>query len=117
MHGDAGNDIIISEAGADTLWGGADADRFAFKTINSTYESDTIMDFQDGLDTITLERLGITSYASTGANGTVYAYDQPDDNVLIRGYTATGQTMTVLLIDSTHTLDASDFSSADFLFA
>ena len=117
IHGDAGADTLIGEAGADTLWGGADADRFAFKGVGATMGMDTIMDFQDGLDLMIFEKLGITSYSSSGANGTVYAYDRSDGNVLISGHGSAGQLVSVLVMDPTQTLDATDFSRADFLFA
>ena len=79
--------------------------------------TDTIMDFQDGLDLMIFEKVGITSYSNSHANGTVYAYNRADGNVLIQGHGSSGQVISVLVMDPTRTLDALDFSRADFIFA
>ena len=115
LHGDAGADTLIGDSGADRLWGGADADRFVFKGYG--VDQDTVMDFQDGLDRFVFEGNGVKSYSSSGAVGTVFAYDQPDGNVLIRGLDGTGNEISVLVEDPYGTLQASDFTSTDFLFA
>ena len=85
IRGDAGRDTILGEAGSDSLWGGADADRFAFKGTPALTGQDMVMDFQDGLDVLIFENLGIKKYANTGAAGTAYAYDQSSGDVLIKG--------------------------------
>ena len=74
------------------------------------------MDFQDGIDLMIFEKLGISSYSGSGANGTVYASDRSDGNVLISGTVPTASRFRCLSW-TLHTLDAADFSSADFLFA
>lgn len=75
------------------------------------------MDFQDGVDILVLEKIGIRQYSSSGAAGTVYAYDDPTGGVLIKGYDAAGKVFSVLVDDPANSLSASNFSSADFLFA
>ena len=75
------------------------------------------MDFQDGLDRFVFEKNGVKSYSSSGAVGTVFAYDQADGDVLIRGLDGTGNQISVLVDDPYDSLEASDFTSTDFLFA
>jgi Ca2+-binding RTX toxin-like protein len=55
LDGGTGNDVLHGGAGNDLLIGGAGADRFAFSGSNGT---DTIADFQHGLDTIQLSGYG-----------------------------------------------------------
>ena len=62
IEGGAGNDILVDGGGADTLIGGQGADVFIFDDDDAT---DTILDFQPGLDRIDLSRIPL-----------VYAPDQ-----------------------------------------
>ena len=75
------------------------------------------MDFEDDIDRFVFEGNGIKSYSSSGANGTVFAYDQPDGNVLIRGLDGIGNEISILVEDQYNSLQVSDFSSTDFWFA
>lgn len=75
------------------------------------------MDFQDGVDFLVIEKLGIKQYSSSGAAGTVYAYDITGGDVLVKGYDSSGQAFSVLVDDPNGTLSASNFASGDFLFA
>jgi Ca2+-binding RTX toxin-like protein len=117
IRGDAGNDTLIGDAGADTLWGGADNDRFVFKGLGAIDGVDHVKDFQDGADLLVFEKLGIRQYSPSGSNGTVYAYDDPSGDVLIKGHTISGDEVTVVVEDPLHNLSASNFNAADFVFA
>ena len=55
LDGGDGNDVLHGGAGNDLLIGGAGADRFAFSGSNGT---DTIADFQHGLDAIEISGYG-----------------------------------------------------------
>jgi Ca2+-binding RTX toxin-like protein len=116
IHGGAGDDIIIGELGADKLWGDAGADRFVFKGAGALDGGDTIMDFQDGLDRISIEKLGVTKYADGGAPGTAFAHDLADGDVSIHVVFSAGAKFDITIADPGHTLTAANFSAADFLF-
>jgi Ca2+-binding RTX toxin-like protein len=61
IFGDGGNDRIDGGRGNDVLRGGANSDTFVFQWAGG---SDTILDFQDGLDRIDFSNLTtVTSYA------------------------------------------------------
>ena len=62
IYGRAGTDTLDGGTGNDTLSGGADADTFVFA---DGYGADTILDFEDGTDTIDL----------TGVSGVSSAVD------------------------------------------
>lgn len=51
LNGGAGDDIVVDGSGSDTLTGGAGADRFVFDYDG---ETDTITDFQAGVDALDL---------------------------------------------------------------
>ena len=55
LDGGAGNDMLHGSQGNDVLIGGAGSDRFAFSGPNGT---DTIADFQQGLDKIVITGYG-----------------------------------------------------------
>ena len=55
LDGGDGNDVLHGGSGNDLLIGGAGADRFAFSGSNGT---DTIADFQHGLDAIDISGYG-----------------------------------------------------------
>lgn len=75
------------------------------------------MDYQDGLDRIVLEKLGITRYANTGGPGTVYAYDDPSGDVILKAQDSAGHAFQIVVDDPNGTLSAANFSAADFTFA
>jgi Ca2+-binding RTX toxin-like protein len=86
IFGDGGNDRIDGGRGNDVLRGGANSDTFVFQWAGG---SDTILDFQDGLDRIDFSNLTtVTSYADldiTALNATSYAigyFDGVDDVTL-----------------------------------
>lgn len=62
LRGEAGDDILVDGAGADTLHGGTGADVFILRADGAT---DTIADFQPGVDRLDLGDLG-RFYTSTG---------------------------------------------------
>ena len=59
LFGGAGSDRLIGGAGKDLLTGGADDDVFVFNAVadSTTKASDTIADFQDGIDKIDLSAI------------------------------------------------------------
>lgn len=63
INGTAGDDVIQGGLGADTLTGGAGADRFVYTSLRDG--TDTITDFQSGVDVIDLsavmQSLGVSS--------------------------------------------------------
>ncbi len=59
----------------------------------------------------------MTRYSSSGANGTVFAYDTTGGDVLIKGNDSVGRVFSILVDDPIGTLSAAQFSKADFLFA
>ena len=77
LLGGAGNDTLIGDKGADllnggrgndTLTGGAGADKFVFSTLSGT---DTITDFEIGVDVIDLSRLkDVTTFEQVRASMT-----------------------------------------------
>jgi serralysin len=75
LLGGAGNDTLNGMAGNDVLWGEAGADTFVFSLGAGT---DTIGDFQRGVDRIDLRAFGFTSFAAVqsffnqvGTNGAI----------------------------------------------
>ncbi len=70
LLGDLGNDTLLGDLGNDTLIGGDGSDRFV---LFPTFGSDTILDFQDGLDLLALDG-GLTFNAlsiTQGSNATL----------------------------------------------
>lgn len=65
LTGGGGGDLLNGWAGNDTLTGGAGADTFHFIPWDGT---DTITDFQIGLDKLNLVAFGFTSLAQLTAN-------------------------------------------------
>nr|WP_281423054.1 M10 family metallopeptidase C-terminal domain-containing protein [Sphingomonas colocasiae] len=96
LAGGNGNDIIFGGGGADTLTGGAGADIFAYALASDStaLASDTIADFQSGVDRIDLSRLAPTS-VSIAASG---------NGSIVRAQTAGGE----LVIRTTGTVANSD---------
>ncbi|WQP05267.1 calcium-binding protein (plasmid) [Sinorhizobium meliloti] len=117
LRGDAGRDVLSGDAGSDILWGGSDSDRFVFKGLGALSGQDTVMDFQDGLDLLAIETLGVKQYSNSGAAGTIYAYDATGGDVLVKGYNSAGNAFSILVDDPNGSLTAANFSRADFVFA
>ncbi len=57
LDGKGGNDTLLGRQGNDTMTGGAGADKFRY--TESTFDHDTITDFEDGLDKIDLTGSGL----------------------------------------------------------
>jgi Ca2+-binding RTX toxin-like protein len=94
-----GMDTLNGREGSDYLFGGADADTFRFDVSNLGV--DTITDWQDGVDKISIGALVETSFAGLTFEG------QGTTRVVIRGLNGTG----AIAVESTvvFTLDAGDF--------
>lgn len=75
LSGGHGRDIIVGGVGNDTLFGGAGADKFIFESGSGT---DTIRDFERGVDKVDLSAFGLTyaqlqtMFVQNGANGEVH---------------------------------------------
>lgn len=82
LSGGNGRDTVDGGTGSDTLYGGAGADRFVFQQGDGV---DSLRDFQNGLDRISLEGAG--SYGAltfiTASNGTWVDYG--NGQVLLNG--------------------------------
>lgn len=103
LQGREGSDTIEGGAGNDILEGGTGADVFAFHQGDGT---DTVLDYQDGVDRLDLSSLGIgfgdLRIVDSGANALVF-YDEADP--ADRG----------LIVVTGHS--ASDMDSSDFVFS
>ena len=102
LNGQAGSDTLSGGTGNDLLEGGADADVFKFNAGDGT---DSILDFEDGLDLIDVSSLGMTfadlRIVDSGLN-TIIFYDEAD--LSNRG----------LVVVNNH--QAADFTADDFIF-
>ena len=65
IKGGAGDDIVDGGEGRDWLFGGTGADSFVFA---ATYGTDSIHDWQDGIDNIDLTAFGFTDFATEVLN-------------------------------------------------
>ncbi len=105
LDGGAGNDVLHGGAGDDMLTGGAGADRFAFSGSNGT---DTITDFQHGLDQILITGYGsaLDSFGDLGGQITQVGADVHID----LGAKVAGAGTIVLQNTQLATISASDFA-------
>ncbi|MDO6591259.1 hypothetical protein DS901_00420 [Loktanella sp. D2R18] len=105
INGDAGADTIIGGMGADTLTGGAGADTFVFNAMSDSFvgNGDTIVDFENGSNTIDLSAFGITSAEvtlNTSSGNTTVLIDSNGDGT---------DDMAILLTGTTSVDVANDF--------
>jgi Ca2+-binding RTX toxin-like protein len=107
LDGGAGNDVLHGGAGDDTLTGGAGADHFAFSGSNGT---DTVTDFQHGLDQILITGYGsaLDSFSDLGGQITQVGADVHID----LGAKVAGAGTIVLQNTQLATISASDFAFA-----
>jgi len=105
LNGGDGNDVLHGGAGDDVLSGGAGADRFAFSGSNGT---DTITDFQHGLDQILITGYGsaLASFSDLGGQITQVGADVRID----LGAKVAGAGTIVLQNTQLATIGASDFA-------
>lgn len=69
MDGGSGNDTLIGGNGNDTLYGGSGSDFFVFNfTPNAAANTDTIADFQSGIDKIQLSKAIFTALGAAGSS-------------------------------------------------
>ena len=99
LSGSNGSDTLNGREGSDYLTGGTEADTFRFDV--TALGVDTIVDWQDGLDKISIGALVETSYAGLAIEA------QGTTRVIIRGLNGTG----AIAVESASafTLDAGDF--------
>jgi Ca2+-binding RTX toxin-like protein len=105
LNGGDGNDVLHGGGGDDVLAGGAGSDRFDFSGSNGT---DTITDFQAGLDTIRLAGYGaaLGSFADLDGHISQVGADVHVD----LGAKVAGAGMIVLQNTQLATVGAADFS-------
>ena len=99
ITGGIGADTLNGREGSDYLTGGSDGDSFRFDV--SALGVDTIVDWQDGVDKISIGALVETSFAG------LTFQDQGTTRVIIRGFNGSG----AIAVESNaaFTLDAGDF--------
>jgi Ca2+-binding RTX toxin-like protein len=100
LLGGAGADTLNGALGSDYLTGGADADTFRFSDMG--FGSDTITDWQDGID-----HISIALPLETNFTGLTFA-GQGTTQVVVRGFNGTGSAI-IVKADAAFTLDAGDF--------
>jgi Ca2+-binding RTX toxin-like protein len=105
LNGGDGNDVLHGGSGDDMLTGGAGADRFAFSGSNGT---DTITDFQAGLDTVDISGYG-AALASFGDLSGQMTQVGADVQINLGGKVA-GAGMIVLQNTQMTAISATDFS-------
>ncbi len=100
LRGGFGTDILNGGAGSDYLTGGDDADTFRFSGLS--FGADTITDWDDGVDLISIALPLETSFAGLtfSGNGTT--------SVIVRGFNGTGSAI-IVKADLAFSLDAGDF--------
>ena len=122
IYGGAGKDTLKGGLGHDVLYGDDGADRFLFDTKLSLTNSDTISDFQDGVDQIALEdsiftklkgdkNLSDNIALNAAADKNDYLIYNTDSGKLFYdadGY-GSGQAIEIALIGTGHTIDKADF--------
>ncbi|TRD14611.1 calcium-binding protein, partial [Palleronia caenipelagi] len=89
LNGNAGNDRLFGGAGNDLLNGGIGSDTFVF-ALN--YDRDTVVDFEDNIDTLRLAKLGVNNFSevqtyATQVNGDVMFDFGSGDTLTIRNIT------------------------------
>ncbi|WP_417493219.1 hypothetical protein [Maricaulis sp.] len=100
IYGRAGTDRIDGGAGTDTLSGGTDADTFIF---SDGYGADTILDFEDGTDTIDLS--GVSGMTNAAAVFNAASYDGANTVIDLGG----GDTLTINGWNYAAEMDGSEF--------
>jgi serralysin len=103
LYGQDGNDVLVGGAGNDVLVGGAGADSFRFL---SSWGSDTVSDFENGIDRIDL-RGNDLSFKELSIAAVDADKDGRVDDVVIK---ADGHSISLL------NLKASLVTAADFMF-
>ncbi|MEO1090174.1 MAG: hypothetical protein AAFX81_06055 [Pseudomonadota bacterium] len=112
--GGAGDDVVNGGPGADDVWGGTGADAFAYTNANSG--TDTIHDFELGVDRFAFAEFGFFAEPLgngvelsdvLGALSAAWLGGDPDDSLLIANTTQGLQTIAVV----------KDVSAADMLAA
>ncbi|WP_306249765.1 M10 family metallopeptidase C-terminal domain-containing protein [Parvularcula sp. IMCC14364] len=121
LTGGAGDDLLISGPGADLMTGGDGADTFVIENLHGT---DTITDFEAGIDVVDLSSMPEEVLVSDGRSGVMKIFDEiislqqvGDDTIL--AYRKSGKIQTYDLDDALiifRDTNASDLSLAeDFL--
>ncbi|WP_165356502.1 calcium-binding protein [Sphingosinicella sp. BN140058] len=118
LFGDRGNDRLYGGPDSDVLFGGSGADQFVFKGPEMASGSDTVLDFEPGVDRIRLEKSGVTRFDPNGGNGSVMAVDDADGGVYLFVTNADGAVSSIHLLRPSwnSSIQASDLSTSDFIF-
>lgn len=119
IHGGNGADTIVAGTGNDTIHGGAGNDRLTgdsgsdrFVYLNETNGTDTLLDFEDGIDIIDITAFGITqAQLDSNTDGFVTAADAMA--VLSGGDLKVNVAVgTAIIVDNFTSLAVSDFDFA-----
>ncbi len=100
LVGGGSADTLNGALGSDYLTGGLDADTFRFQDMS--FGTDTILDWEDGVDKISIALPLETSFAGLTVTG------NGSSQVVVRGFNGTGSTI-IVKADAAFTLDVSDF--------
>ncbi len=97
LYGGAGDDALKGNAGTDVLYGGDGADQFQFTMDTSMVNTDTVGDFDVGIDKLTFAADGEADRAiafAAGADGaTIVTVGDVDDPSYVITVTTTGGTL------------------------
>ena len=93
--------------GSDYLTGGGDSDTFAF--TNAAFGADTIVDWQDNFDEISILSTLVASPPLLGTQFSNLTFTgNGTTSVIVRGFLGTGSAI-IVKADTAFTLDESDF--------
>lgn len=101
LFGGDGNDTLNGEAGDDDLTGGLGADEFVFAAGT---DSDTVNDFEPGVDTISLDGFDLTTFGDV-----LDAATEVGDDLVIALDSVAGDEVTLVGVDK------NDLSEGDFV--
>jgi uncharacterized membrane protein (UPF0127 family) len=77
LWGDRGSDLLVADIGRDTLIGGEGSDRFVIGRVGASEDTDTILDFENGIDQIVLtDGLELRELNIFGQNGNLIIQDE-----------------------------------------
>lgn len=115
LHGGDGDDFLVGGGNIDRLFGGEGADIFAYLSANdSTVDAaDRIMDFESGVDTIDLTRLGTLTLVDefSGAEGELRLEDGGRYATVEADFSGNGEADFAILVRG------GDIIDSDLLFA
>ena len=88
INGEEGNDILIGGTGNDMLTGGSGNDIFVFENADMFRGTDTVTDYEDGIDLLQLSGFDLLSFGDLGisddgsGNAQISVFDGKNDEVI-----------------------------------